>query len=194
MARSNYPGWMSWIADWYVPQDVPGFVIFFGQSILFGLSIWALALWLVKRHEKNLAEREAKYRHIHLTHMAPPLEAASAHLMLASVVLSHSLSRTFLANLKKLFGGRIKIYEDTINRGRREVMMRLAEEAHQKGIDAVYNIRFLTTGMRFGQRGGLSFEMLAYGTAVRLPARTGFSDENAVTTSAYGETIEPTRA
>ena len=67
-------------------------------------------------------------------------------------------------------GGRILSYEKLVERGRREALLRLKDEAAALGADFVLNVRFETMTIarnRQGQ-GVTGVEVLAYGTAVRI--------------------------
>ena len=66
---------------------------------------------------------------------------------------------------RRVVGGNIQPYERLVERGRREALIRLKEEAELRGIDKVINVRFTTNAItgRFLH----AIEMVAYGTGVR---------------------------
>jgi uncharacterized protein YbjQ (UPF0145 family) len=68
------------------------------------------------------------------------------------------------------FGGRIIGYESLIDRARREALLRLKDDARKFQADAVINTRFSTSKLdgNVQSKSTGMFELLAYGTAVRL--------------------------
>ncbi|MEO0376400.1 MAG: heavy metal-binding domain-containing protein, partial [Cyanobacteria bacterium P01_A01_bin.17] len=75
----------------------------------------------------------------------------------------------FLASLSKLVGGQIFAYESLLDRGRREALLRMKEDAIRWGAKKVINVRLetATIGSRSGDSGILSIEIVAYGTGLR---------------------------
>ena len=70
-----------------------------------------------------------------------------------------------------VMGSIVKSYESLIDRGRREAILRMKENARATGADAILNMRFQfsTIGLvTHSKKGGIGcFEVLAYGTAVK---------------------------
>ena len=92
---------------------------------------------------------------------------AEAQVLVGSVVISHDYFKRFLSRLRKIFGGRIRSYETLLDRGRREAVLRLKEQA--AGADIVLNLRIATSliASTRGKQGLGAVEVIAYGTAVR---------------------------
>jgi uncharacterized protein YbjQ (UPF0145 family) len=86
-----------------------------------------------------------------------------------SVVVSTDYFKSLCASLRNLVGGRVRSFETLLERGRREALLRLLDQAHAFGAHSVINVRFETmTIARFqGGRGLTGVEVLAYGTALR---------------------------
>lgn len=87
-----------------------------------------------------------------------------------NVVISLDYFKLIWAGLKNIFGGHIRAYETLLDRGRREAVLRMKEEARLKGYNAVINMRFETSAISqvTGNKSSGCFEVLAYGTAVKL--------------------------
>ena len=81
--------------------------------------------------------------------------------------------KRFAAGLRNLFGGRVRSYETIIDRGRREAILRMKEQAEELGCNAVVRVRIENSRLassRGDGKGTAGIEILAYGTGVRLPA------------------------
>lgn len=92
-----------------------------------------------------------------------------AFLVSGSVVIANDYFKSFVSAIRNLFGGRLPAYETLVERGRREAIVRMLEEARNGSANAVWNVRFVTTtlhGDEGGRAGGI--ELLAYGTALRV--------------------------
>lgn len=95
-----------------------------------------------------------------------------SELVAGNVVVSLDYFKRFLASLRKIVGGRIKSYETLLDRGRREAILRMKKKAAELDADIILNFRFETSsiGQVTEKKGGSTgcFEVLAYGTAVKL--------------------------
>jgi len=132
-----------------------------------GLIGWLLASWLERVHLRSLNAREAPLENILVTtsKRPPPDEPEGCTLLVGSVVVAHDYFRTLIIAIRRLIGGNIKPYERLVQRGRREALIRLKEEADLLGIEKVINIRFDTTTVsgRFLH----AIETIAYGTGIK---------------------------
>lgn len=137
------------------------------QVIGIGLAGWLLASWFERRHLRSLSAREAPLQHIRINTSKHPgsCEPEACTLLIGSVVVAHDYFRTLIIIIRRFIGGNISPYERLVQRGRREALIRLKEEADLRGIDKVINIRFGTTTVsgRFLH----AIEMVAYGTGIR---------------------------
>ena len=97
-----------------------------------------------------------------------------SQLVAGSVVISLDHFKRFLAGLRNFFGGRISSYETLLDRGRREAILRMKNNADIIGADLVINMRFETSSIgQVSPQGTLGcFEVLAYGTAVKLKPKS----------------------
>jgi uncharacterized protein YbjQ (UPF0145 family) len=87
-----------------------------------------------------------------------------AFLVHGTVVVSADYFKTFVAGLRNLFGGRLRTYETLMERARREALLRLKEQARQRGAKMIICVRFETTTISRGWAAAM--EVLAYGTAL----------------------------
>jgi uncharacterized protein YbjQ (UPF0145 family) len=87
-----------------------------------------------------------------------------AFLVHGTVVISADYFKTFVAGLRNLFGGRLRTYETLMERARREAILRLKEQARQRGAKMIICVRFETTTISRGWAAAM--EVLAYGTAL----------------------------
>ena len=123
-----------------------------------------------KKHIANLKAREAAMSHIIVTNLKTlPATGNPPILVTGSVVIAFDYFRRFIAGFVMLVGGRITMYEDMLDRARREALLRLLEEAHAAGSREVHNIRFEFSRVGNSSKNanvGGGAELLAYGTAV----------------------------
>lgn len=123
-----------------------------------------------KRHIANLEAREAALAHIIVTNLKVlPVSENPPLLVTGSVVIAFDYFRRFIATIVMLVGGRITMYEDMLDRARREALVRLLEQADAKGAREVHNIRFEFSRVGSSAQGasiGGGAEFLAYGTAI----------------------------
>jgi uncharacterized protein YbjQ (UPF0145 family) len=132
-----------------------------------GMMGWMLASWFERRHLLSISARELplQYIRVNTSKNLPDCEPEGCTLLIGSVVVAHDYFRTLIIVIRRFIGGNIKPYERLVQRGRREALVRLKEEAQLRGIDQVINIRFGTSTVsgRFLH----AIEMVAYGTGIR---------------------------
>jgi uncharacterized protein YbjQ (UPF0145 family) len=124
----------------------------------------------IRRREKRLAGLVAVP-----ARAIPGMEGASrVTLVQGAVVVSVDYFKRFAAGLRNIFGGRVRAYESLVDRGRREAILRMKEQAEELGCNAVVRLRIETSRLassRADGKGTAGIEVLAYGTALRLPDR-----------------------
>jgi uncharacterized protein YbjQ (UPF0145 family) len=130
-----------------------------------------------RRNYRSIKAREAQLRDILVFNgKEPPASFAGQRfaLVCGSVVMGSDYFRQFIAGLKGLFGGRLNSFESMLDRGRREAILRMKEEARRMGAKAIFNVRLETSMLSSRNRkGGLAcIELVAYGTAWRAPEGT----------------------
>jgi uncharacterized protein YbjQ (UPF0145 family) len=153
------------------------FVIGFPVMLL--LFAWGVGTWMAARHEADLAERGTAVAHI-LVHDRGLLEDAVAGpnppvMVTGEVTLGVDHFRGFLGQWKNLFGGQIRSYQMVLDRARREALMRLLEQTHSFGYNAVANVRidFVDiSGSALTRRKAADVSVLASATAYYVQPRT----------------------
>ena len=144
----------------------------------FGVSLVLLLVGLTAgqiteiNHFARLQRREEETQGVILSnvkHYVPDRKVLDAKLVSGHVVISTDYFKSVCASLRRLVGGRILSFEKLVERGRREALLRLKDEATVLGADVVLNVRFETfTIARSRQGNGVTgVEVLAYGTAVK---------------------------
>lgn len=172
--HAEFPEWLSPLTalpwtPWEGPVTLWQFLV---EWLLTGLLpilvLWTIALWLRRRHLRSLEEREQRAgRPLLSTLSAIPPGYGDPVLALGSAVVSHARVRTLAILWRRLVGGRIALLEDLLDRARRETLLRLEEDAAERGATLVVNLRFWTAAIGSSERGKMAVEILAAGTAVR---------------------------
>jgi uncharacterized protein YbjQ (UPF0145 family) len=129
-----------------------------------------------KRHFRELAILEATLRDILVFNerRPPAAQFASGTLVVGSVVIAEDYFKRIAAGLRGLVGGRVTVYESLLDRGRREAIVRMKQEARSCGATMIFNVRLETSSLSEDQSGRapiFSAEFIAYGTAL-VPTRT----------------------
>ena len=145
------------------------------QLLVFALLLLAGLLFgraAERRHYRDIVAREQALADILVfserrvpEFAAPPRTA----LVVGSVVIAEDYFKRVAAALKSLVGGRLTAYESLLDRGRREAVLRMKEEARRLGADMVFNVRFETSSLAEDASGRstlFSAEFIAYGTAL----------------------------
>lgn len=126
-----------------------------------------------KRHYKKILEREDFLGSIPVItgRWQEALEENDrGQFVHGSVVVGSDYFKTVAAQLKSLFGGRLKTYESLLDRGRREAIIRMKEQARQRGAYKIINLRIETSSIGDANSGGKRFlpcvEVHCYATAI----------------------------
>jgi uncharacterized protein YbjQ (UPF0145 family) len=144
--------------------------------LLFPLALLALGYFagthIEKQHYESIRKRERAMLHVPVINFGakqPLPDATDAALFVGSVVISSDYFKTFVLALQNLVGGRVRSYESLLDRGRREALLRLKEDAIAWGATQIYNIRYETAslGGQTSSNGIISVEVMAYGTAIK---------------------------
>lgn len=135
--------------------------------LVLGYVFGRLAEW---RHYKSIRRREDEFSDliVIVSKTLPPMTPSpGATLVRGSAVISVDYFKRFIANLRKIFGGRLKTYESLLDRARREAILRMQEQARELGATMIFNMRFETSSISKGRRDAVgTVEVLAYGTAI----------------------------
>lgn len=101
-------------------------------------------------------------------HVAGMEIAETLGLVCGNTVRARVFLRDIFANLKNLIGGEVRTYTRMLAEAREQALVRMIEQAEEKGADAVVSVRFVTSAVM-----RQAAEVLAYGTAVKLrPVRS----------------------
>ncbi len=145
--------------------------------VIFVTAVFFIGQHIQKKHFVSLDNRERALLHLPAVvgrKVFNDEDVEKAWLVHGTVVVSGDYFKMMLAGLIKFFGGRISAYESLLDRSRREALLRMKESAASDGAHMVVNVRFETSKIDGGnpsqQTTGM-FEMLAYGTAIRLKAQ-----------------------
>ena len=93
--------------------------------------------------------------------------AETLGLVSGSTVRARFFLRDLFAGLKNVLGGEVSTYTRMLEDAREQAVVRMIEAAEEKGADGIVNVRFSTSSIMKN-----AAEVLAYGTAVKLRART----------------------
>jgi uncharacterized protein YbjQ (UPF0145 family) len=149
------------------------------MSVQFGLPLTLLVVAfftgsaLERRHYASIRERELRWRSlpaVTFRSVPPGWKVSECALVTGSVVISVDYFKRFLSGLRMIFGGRVKAYETLLDRARREALLRLKEDAVERGCHAVVNVRLETCRMANARNSEriAGLEVLAFGTGVKL--------------------------
>lgn len=124
------------------------------------------------KHHRSLTSREALPgpSMTTLSHLPANAVVTRSTFCTGSTVVASDYFKTFAATLKGLVGGRLKTLETLLDRGRREALLRMREQAIQQGADMILCVRLETSMImkKAGKSGAPAVEIIAYGTAVKL--------------------------
>lgn len=127
-----------------------------------------------RRHFRNLTEREHRLSAMTVTNLktfAGSVDTSlTPYLVNVEVVIASDYMKSFLTGIRKIFGGEMRAYEKIVVRARREVLLRLKEQAAENGCNALCNLRLETADIGGGtkRRGAAMVEVLASATAYRI--------------------------
>jgi len=122
-------------------------------------------------HFRNLDRREAAasdFLVTNLKHVANPETVRQSSLVGGQVVIGTDYFKTIVTGLRNLVGGEMKAAQSLMVRARREAVLRMIDDARRLGATEICNVRFAfcNISMMSGNKGAMSVEVYAYGTAV----------------------------
>jgi len=119
-----------------------------------------------KKHFNSIIEREKQFMALPAvaTKYPPQNKAYQQVLVTGSVVVASDYFKSFMAGLINLFGGRVTPFESLLDRGRREAILRMKDNAKSINAELVFNVKLETARIVTGRAGAI--EVLAYGTAM----------------------------
>jgi len=123
-----------------------------------------------KKHYESILQREKNLNDVMLfdvKNIPESLSATGGYLVVGHSVISVDYFKKYVAGLRMLFGGRLKVFESLLDRGRREAILRMKEEAKKLNSNMVFNIKFETSSVSKGSKNSIgSVEVFVYGSAV----------------------------
>ncbi|MBW4651861.1 MAG: YbjQ family protein [Kaiparowitsia implicata GSE-PSE-MK54-09C] len=141
--------------------------LFIGLLIL-GLSAGSM---IENQHFASLHNREQQSRHLSTVNFGckhPLPDTVEAQMFIGSVVISSDYFKSTIGSLISLFGGRLTVFETLLERGRREAVLRMKEQAIAWGATQILNVRLETSELNKDGRNPITaIEVIAYGTGIR---------------------------
>ena len=138
---------------------------------------WAIGNWYQNRLMNALLENEKQDgkmlqndKHLSTSSSMTSMAAESSTLLHVSICVGPSWGQIFFMWLRSLFGVRLHSYDVVLDYGRREVLLRLNQQAKALGCSSVVNIRIETSTVSFAKNNNnktSSVEFLAFATGLR---------------------------
>ena len=146
------------------------------EQLIFVLILLALGLGFgklaEKRHLSSLAQREQENGNILVSQVKSfpyyATDGPAPQIVIAETVVATDYFKSFLANLRRLFGGEVRSYHSLLDRARRETTQRLVEQARRQGFNALCNLRLETAdigGSTASKKGAAMVAILGSATA-----------------------------
>lgn len=105
-----------------------------------------------KRHYRSLRNRERKTLSLPVKSDRKFSENFSqVRLVTGTVVIGQDYFKSIVSKLRNFMGGRINSYETLLDRGRREAILRMKEQAISWGAQEIVNLRIETTSISSGK-------------------------------------------
>lgn len=145
-------------------------LIFFLLLVIFG---YFTGSYRERKHYKSIQKRERQTRQLPMTTMssasALPTTVKTRLFVVALVISVDSFKRMTVALRNSIGGGHLIVQETLLDRGRREALLRLKEQALEWGATQILNVQFETStigGSHGSQKVG-TVEIIVYGTGVK---------------------------
>jgi uncharacterized protein YbjQ (UPF0145 family) len=115
-----------------------------------------------QKHFDEIRKREAHLKDLPIRSEAASYSTGEVRMVCGSVVVASDYFKSFVANIKNFFGGRLSTFESLLDRARREAILRMKEEAQAWGATEVLDVRLNTSFVD-----QLGIEVSAVGTAYK---------------------------
>ena len=122
-----------------------------GLLIQLGFVLFFLALgffaggFFERSHFRRLEKREAATKHVIVTQLKSFPGGVSTELapkmFAAEAVIASDYLKSFLAGIRRFFGGEMRSYRSLLERARREAQVRIKTQASAEGYDTICNLR-----------------------------------------------------
>jgi uncharacterized protein YbjQ (UPF0145 family) len=133
-----------------------------------------------RSHLRKLSEREAANGSFLVTQIksfpAHASGSAAPIIVVAETVVASDYFKSFLAGLRRIFGGEVRSFHSLLDRARRETTQRLVEQAQANGYNAICNLRLETAdvgGSTASRKGAAMVAIIGSATAYHFDAPTG---------------------
>jgi uncharacterized protein YbjQ (UPF0145 family) len=151
-----------------VIQVVVSFALNLGVPLFFLFLGYILGKKSEVSHYKSIHRRESDWLSVpalNTKSLDESLSVETSTLVVGSVVVSVDYFKRFLTFFRHLFGGELSAYSSIIDRGRREAILRMKEQAPES--DLFLNCRIETSSISKGKKKRVAcMEVFAYGTAI----------------------------
>ena len=121
------------------------------------------------RHYRDIKRREAMWTQIPTLTLKESVydrPVVDCGLVASSVVISIDYYKRILSGFRMFFGGELRSYSSLIDRGRREALLRMREQAPDA--DAFLNVRLETSSISKGRKNKVAaVEVMAFATAIK---------------------------
>ena len=123
---------------------------------------WYFGTRAERRHLAQLDEQEKHLGHIIVSseRFFVPMTNKDGQLVVGSVVIAQDYFKHMVAMVLSLLGKNLTVFEQLLERSRREAVLRLKREAYLAGYNQIYGVRLQSTVI------GGGVETIAYGTAI----------------------------
>ena len=148
-----------------------------GIFTLLPLWSWALGRWYqagiaskLMENEKILGSILDDKMSVTTSKKVSMIGAEYSTLLHVSLCVGPSMGQMFFMWLKSIFGGRLHSYDVVLDFGRREALLRLKQQAAERGCTSIVNIRIETSVVSFAKTQKskqASVEFLAFATGIR---------------------------
>lgn len=124
-----------------------------------------------KRHYRKIKEREIstfKFPAVNFgkNYTGANKQIEKVEMVTGCVVIGADHFKAFVSSIHALFGGKLTTYESVLDRGRREAILRMKEQA--AGADMIINTRLETSTLSniYNKDNAPKVAVIAYGTAI----------------------------
>ena len=147
--------------------------------LLFLLALGFFAGGYFERHHfKRIEAREQQHKHVFVTQLRSFPGGVSPELVpkmfAAESVVASDYLKSFLAGIRRFFGGEMRSYRSLLERARREAQVRIVAQAAAEGYDTICNMRFEPVdigGATNPRRQAVTVAILASATAYKRKQR-----------------------
>lgn len=147
------------------------------MDLILAIAMLAIAYFvgssLEKNHFKKIIAREKQLFNKPMVNFgvknwSAQKKVRKVELVSAEVCIGADYFKSFISQIKNIFGGRMTAYESVLDRARREAILRMREKAYRAGANLVVNVR-IESAMNnniYVQNSVPRILLIAYGTAV----------------------------